>query len=291
VAGSFLLAARDAGCDARPVAPERTATFLGSGFGSLVTTAAYLRGVYQEGMAGASPTLFSESLASAPLGHAAIELDARGPSMAFTCGDVSMIAAVDEAWRAIRGGRIDRAICGAFELMPPVLVSLLARLGARTDRPIHIGEGAAAIVLEDEATARASGARSYATILGAGLAGDPRARPTGWSSDPAAWQAAYSLAGGHAGVPGSALGAIFRHAPPSPASARAEGRALETILARAERAEIVDVHRVVGAYAAAGGLAVAASIRAAGDRDGTTLVSAGSWGGATAALVISPGQA
>jgi len=283
----FVLASRDAECESRSVLPERVGTFLGSGFGSITTTIEYLSGLYRDGMAGASPTLFAESLASAPLGHAAIDLDARGPSMTLTCGDASMIAVLDAGWRAIRSGRIDRAICATYEVMPPMLVALLARLAAVEDREVHIGEGAAAIVLESDEVARASGARIYAELTGVGQAADPRARPTDWSHDAGAWSAARDRALRHAGRPELRVDACFRHGPPSARAARAEGRSIEEFLGVRGRAEVLGVHHVFGSYAAAGGLSiVAAALRASG-REGLAVVSAGSWGGATGAAVIS----
>jgi len=285
VTAAFLLASRHAACGGRPTAPERTGTFLGTGFGSLATTAEYLRGLYQDGMAGASPTLFSESLASAPVGHAAIDLDARGPSMALAGGDASMIGALDEAVRSIGAGRVDRAIAGGLDLMPPILVGLLARLAIPSDVEMHVGEGAAALVLESEDFARATEADVLAEVRGVALSGDPKARPTDWSHDPEAWSRAMELA--LATSPGEKLASVYRHGPPSPGAARAEGRALEMILARRGRAEVHDVHRVVGSLAAAGGFNLAAAVLAASRGDGIALVSAGSWGGATGAAVIS----
>jgi len=293
VTASCLAAAADAGVAARPYPPERTGTFLGSAFGSLSVTCDYLRGILEDGMAAASPALFAESLASAPLGHAAMALDARGPSFGFTAGDLSMIAALDEGRRAIGSGAIDRAYVSAFELMPDILVEILSRLAARGGRPVRAGEGVATLVLEAEETARETGASVRARISGMALAGDPAASPTDWSRDPAAWEATCSRAlarasGGEGSLP--PLAAIVTQSPPSPAS-RAEAAALERILAPRGRAEIVDVHRVVGSFAGAGGIAMAAAIVLAGRRGGDVLVSAGSWGGATGAAVISPSGA
>ncbi|MBI3447444.1 MAG: hypothetical protein HY049_00785 [Acidobacteria bacterium] len=293
VTASFLAAAADAGCAARPVPPERTGTFLGSAFGSLSVTCDYLRGILQDGMAAASPALFAESLASAPLGHATMALDARGPSFGFTSGDVSMIAALDEARRAIESGRIDRAYVAAFELMPDVLIELFSRLAVRGGRPLHAGEGVATLVLEGEETARETGAKVRGAVSGTALAGDPAASPTDWSHDPRAWGAPCDRALAQAAAAEGSLpplAAIVIQAPPSPA-ARAERSALDGILTARGRAEIVDVHRVVGDFAGAGGIAIAAAVILARRRGGHVLVSAGSWGGATGAAVISPSGA
>jgi len=309
-----LLAWRAARAAERPLAPERTGTFLGSGFGCLATTAEYLGGIFRDGMAGASPALFAESLPSAPLGHAAIALDARGPSMAFAGGDASVMPALAEASRAIRHGRIDRAVCGAFELMPEDLLRILARLAARSGRVPHVGEGAVALVLEDLDQAVASGARILAEVLAVALSGDPAARPTGWSEDPRAWADAHAKVLRRLDPEAPPPRAVFLHAPPSRGAGRAEATAVAGLAAverRAPRAqeppdpgldpsaartayrgvdpmEPVDVHRVFGSYAAAGGLTVVAAALQAAHASAPALVSAGAWGGLTAAAVIGP---
>ncbi len=347
---AFLAAVRDSGAADRPVPPERVGTLLGSGFGCMATTEEYLRGLFTEGMATVSPFLFAESLASSPLGHAAIQLDARGPSLALACGDASACVAISEAWRQIRRGRIDRAVCGTFELASPSLIQVVARLAAREAGPASIGDGVAAFVLEEEQQARAAGAPVLARIVGAGAAGDPRARPTDWSHDPSVWAAAHDAAlamadrvesrdasnrqrtgastsllesevGGvtttrdrcnvtHDGSraarvrPGS-LDLIYRHDPPSSRGAEAERRAIERLLAERgatrkeglaidragderERVRSARVHHVFGSYAAAGGLSIVAALLACRESPGAVLVSAGSWGGSTSALVMEP---
>lgn len=313
VCTAFMEANRDSGAPGRPLQADRVGTYLGSGFGCTRTTENYLRGIFTEGMATASPFLFSESLASSPLGHAAIHLDARGPSIALAGGDAAAVAAVAEGWREIRRGRIDRAICGGFELAGPTLIEVLARLMEHGAHPGSIGDGVAAFVLEEEKQARAGGAPLLARIVGAGAAGDPRARRTDWSHDPAAWAAAHDAAMAHAGraaalaPPGGGappvqvgraapatqrgssvtrIGCVYRHDPPSHGAAEAERRSIERLQVERGVERTEGVHGVFGSYAAAGGLSIAAAILACDEAGGPVLVSAGSWGGATAAIVI-----
>jgi len=333
VCAAFIAANRGSGAPGRPVPAERVGTYLGSGFGCTRTTEDYLRGLFTEGMATVSPFLFAESLASSPLGHAAIHLDARGPSIALAGGDAAAVAAVAEGWRAIRRGRIDRAICGGFELAGPTLIEVLARLMEHGSPSSFIGDGVAAFVLEEEEQARAGGAPLLARIVGAGAAGDPRAPRTDWSHDPAAWAAAHDAALAHAsrdatlaqtwsavparagrdttlsdaGAPAtpsgfrnshdplsraggaaSRLQCVFRHDPPSPAAAEAERRSIERLQAERGASRTEGVHGIFGSYAAAGGLSIAAAILACEESGGLVLVSAGSWGGSTSALVLEP---
>lgn len=274
-------AMRDARASSRPLPPERLGTYFGSGFGSLQTTVEYLTGIFREGMAAASPGLFAEALASAPAGHVAIALDARGPSQAFSAGDASAFVALGEARRSIAKGRIDRAVVTGFETMPPILVGLLTRVAARSAAPLFLGEGGAAIVLEEHEQAIASGAPILAEILGVATAGDPAARPQRWSADPDVWEIPMRRVAGAE----PAIRAMARQAPPDPEGARAERAALERI-AGGKPLEIVEAAPIFGGYAGAGSLSIVAAILSASKTGGACLASAGSWGGLTAAALF-----
>lgn len=286
---AYLMACRDAGTGDRPLPPERVGTYLGSGFGCMQTTEDYLADIFGEGMATASPFLFSESLASAPLGHAAILLDARGPSIGVACGDASAASAVGLAWREIGKGRLDRAICGSMELPSPALIHVLARLGARGRTIPSIGAGVAALVLEAGETARETGAAILARVDGTGEAADPSARATDWSHDPRAWSAALDAALAPSGDRPHPLRAIHPHEPASEGAFRAEALAVERLVAERGGVRAPGTRAVFGSFAAAGGLGVAAAILSCRSAPGRILVSSGSWGGATAALALSAG--
>lgn len=287
-----LLAWKDARASERPMPPERTGSFTGTGLGCIHTTAVYLGGVFREGMASASPQLFSESLASAPLGHTAIALDARGPSVAFQCGDTSAIAVIAAARRAILSGRIDRAICVCFEFLPPPLLPVLGRVaGKRKGATLPLfGEGVVAFVLEELQPAHSTKARVYAAIRRCGFASDPEAPLHDWSRDADAWQEAQARAIAEFPFRSVPLGreipaCVVACAPPVEAAAKAESKAIERC--RLGQKTIIKVHDVFGAHAAAGGFSiVAGALRAFRERC-DALVSAGACGGATAAVMLS----
>jgi len=288
VTSCFMMAWEAAGCAARACPPERVGTFLGSGFGSITTSAGYLRGVFKDGMAAASPFLFSESLASSPLGHAAIALDARGPSMAFSGGDSSITAAIAVACRAIAEGRILRAVCCGFESMGAELMSVLARLSVPLGDLPAFGDGAAAFVLESPGEARRSGAVVLGEVDGFAQAGDPAASPTRWSADPEAWLAPCRAALGRAQPGAPDAGIAIRHVPPEAAAAGAEEAAIAMLPGAWREPDHPPVHAIFGSHAASGGLTLAAGILAARTAGVPALVSSGSWGGATGAILIRP---
>ncbi len=282
-----LLARRDAGLAgiATGPPPERRGTFLGTGFGCIDATWDYLGDMLREGAGLANPFLFSESVANAPAGHSALELDARGPSVTFTCGDASAATAAAQAARAVGDGRIDVAYCGGVDLLVAPLLRVLAAVGA----PAFVGEGGVCLTLESLDSARARGARWYAEVAGSGLASDPRCPASDWSADPGPLARALSRAVEAAGAsePGrpSPVEIVLRHAPGRPAADAAELQAAGAI---APGVPTRATTPVVGTFAAAGGFNLAAAALAAAEGRGLTLLAASSWGGACAALALRP---
>ncbi|MGH9868678.1 MAG: beta-ketoacyl synthase N-terminal-like domain-containing protein [Candidatus Polarisedimenticolia bacterium] len=254
-------------------APERRGVFMGTGFGCIDSTWDYLLEMVRDGCGTTSPFLFSESVANAPSGHAAIELDARGPCISFTCGDASAMAAVSRAAAAIRQGRIDVAYAGGVDLMVPPLLRVLAILGLR-----FVGEGAVCLVLEDAAIARRRGAPVLAEIAGTGMTSDPTVGPVQWSRDTSC----------HLRSMRAALRAHDDERPARVARACLQG-APDTAAAVAEHdaavlacpgATLTRVSDVLGHFGASGGFSLAAAAMAACAGTGDQLVSGPSWGGA-----------
>jgi 3-oxoacyl-[acyl-carrier-protein] synthase II len=120
-----------------------------------------------------------------PASHVAIYNDLRGPNNSLTLREASSNAAVGEAFRTIARGSADVIVAGATgtRIHPMKLVHTLTQEEvaangvepARASRPFDLhragmvlGEGAAAVVLEELHSAEARGARIYAEVLGTG---------------------------------------------------------------------------------------------------------------------------
>ena len=280
-----LLARSDAGLEGEGASlpsPEMRGTFLGSGFGCTDTTWEYLEGMFRDGMAAASPFLFSESVANAPAGHSAIELDARGTCVTLTGGDASAAVAVGTAVRALKVGRLEVAYAGGLELMTKPLLHALAVLGG----PSHLGEGSACLVLETLSSAKRRDARVIAEVAGSGIASDPRASATSWSTDPETFRAAmahaWKAASRDDGAGSRHPGAVRLHACGSPASDEAEAAAAESIAPGVPR---LSATPVFGSHAAAGGFNLVAAALEAASR-GEVLLHAHAWGGSACSLVF-----
>ena len=268
--------------------PERRGMAVGTAFGGVDTTWEYVGGLLREGLPAASPFLFSESVANAPAGHASIELDTRGLSVTFTCADVSAATAVDWAARAIADGRLDVAYAGGIDLMHEPLLRLLATVGA----PEFVGEGAVCLVLESLRSARNRGARIYAEVAGSGLAADPAAGANGYGGDPLPLIAALRRARDRLeaveprGTVDRGVGRVFLQACGVPEAEAAERSAARSVC---PEARLECVSPAFGAYAAGGGMGLAAAVLELGDAPdpsprGAALVSGQAWGGGILAL-------
>ncbi|MEV5260536.1 beta-ketoacyl-[acyl-carrier-protein] synthase family protein [Streptomyces anulatus] len=188
-----LVAARqavaDAGLDPARWDGSRVGVVLGVGVGGvsvLVDNAAKLAASGPEAV---SPLLVPMMIPNAAAGEVAIALKAGGPSLAPATACASGATAVAVARDLLLGGSCDVVVAGGAEsVLTPLVVTAFARMGALSTRSgdpagasrpfaadrdgFVIGEGAAMLVLEREAGARARGGRPRALLTGAGSSTD-----------------------------------------------------------------------------------------------------------------------
>lgn len=178
-------ARHDAG-DLSGLDPSRVGVYLGCGMGG----AAALETAYRS--AGRVPPLTIPAfMPNAPAAHIAMRQQVQGPVLTYSVACASSAVAVAEAAKAVRSGEVDVALAGGSEalLVPGVMLAWQAMMtlasvptpeaAARACRPFAadrsgfvLGEGAALLVLESAAHARARGARAYAQLAGWGLSCD-----------------------------------------------------------------------------------------------------------------------
>jgi len=167
------------------VDPERVGVYWGSGMAGAHTFDATCRALYGE-QRRMRPTTVLTTMPNAAVAEIALQWGVQGPALAYACACASSAVAIGEALRAIRGGWIDVAIVGGHESMlsPGVLASwqamrVLAPVAsdaagvASACRPFSadrqgfaVGEGAAALVLESSAHARARGVQHALAVTG-----------------------------------------------------------------------------------------------------------------------------
>jgi 3-oxoacyl-[acyl-carrier-protein] synthase II len=157
----------EAGASAR-VDPQEVGVILGSAFGSVDASAAFMHRVFEKGPRFASPGEFPNLVPSSPVGHVSIYLGLRGPALATADLATSGESAVLQACELVAQGEAEVVAAGsveeASEIAERILVGLFARSQAELDMPRS--EGAAAVVLEAEEHARARGARVLARVVG-----------------------------------------------------------------------------------------------------------------------------
>ena len=167
------LALTDAGGLPPGVTPERTGLALGSAFGNFGETTGFLDRLFTRGVG--NPLVFPNLVMSAPLSYASIELGVTGPTAFVTELEVSGEGAISCGAELVADGAVDVCLAGGADELDHVLWEVLGDagvLGRGEPRPFapdadgsSPGEGAAVLVLEPLARARARGARVYARVL------------------------------------------------------------------------------------------------------------------------------
>ncbi|MER8000069.1 beta-ketoacyl-[acyl-carrier-protein] synthase family protein [Streptomyces sp. NPDC095613] len=190
-----LLAAReavaDAGLDPRSWDGTRVAVVVGTSSGGSASLAEQAVALDRRGPGATSPAGVLLTIPNMPAAEIAINMRATGPSMAPCTACSSGVTALAVARDLLTTGQCDIAVAGATEsIVFPVAMTgfarsrsaAVARPGddpARLCRPfaadrlgLVMGEGAAVMVLEREADARARGAGPRALLAGAGATTD-----------------------------------------------------------------------------------------------------------------------
>jgi len=184
VAAGQALAA--SGLDRAAPDRNRSGVYWGTGMGGAHTLEGAYKSVYGKSDFRLRPLSVVMAMNNAAGSNVAVKWGLRGPFANFSTACSSSAMAIGEAMQAIRAGRADVMIAGGSEalLTPTVLAAWQAlRTLAPADvtdagascRPFDkrraglvLGEGAAALVLEEESHARARGARILAFITGYG---------------------------------------------------------------------------------------------------------------------------
>ncbi len=181
------LAVKDAGAGpGLGLDPERIGVFVGCGMGG----AAALELAYRSSNGRVPPLTIPAFMPNAAAAHVAMRQQAQGPVLTYSVACASSAVAMTEAAKAVARDEVDLAIVGGTEalLVPGVVLAWQAMQtlaafapgeAATACRPFAadrsgfvLGEGAAFMVLESPARARARGARVYAELAGWGVSCD-----------------------------------------------------------------------------------------------------------------------
>ena len=166
------------------LAPDRIAVYFGSGIGGLNTVSAEVEKLGKRGPGRVSPFCVPMMIPNMAAGMIAIRYNCQGAAMPSVTACASGSNAIGEALRVIRHGYADAVITGGAEAsIVPVGVAGFINMQAlsvaanpdEASLPFDsrrggfvIGEGAAALVLEEYEHAVARGAKIYGEICGYG---------------------------------------------------------------------------------------------------------------------------
>jgi len=166
------------------IEPSRFGVYFGSGIGGLGTISDEIAKLQEKGPRRVSPHFIPMMIANLAGGHAAIRYQAKGSCLPVTTACATSTNAIGEAVRAIRHGYLDAVIAGGSEAsIEPVGLAGFSNMTALTqceDKNMAsipfdkrrsgfvMGEGAAALILEEYEHAKARGAKIYCEVVGYG---------------------------------------------------------------------------------------------------------------------------
>lgn len=176
-------AAADSGI-AGEISPQRLGVYFGSGIGG---ASAFLHGaktLLERGSSRVSPYFIPMVISNMAAGAIAIRTGAKGPCLPVVTACATSSHAIGEAFRAIGHGYADAVLAGGAEAgIDPLIMAGFTNCGAlslqsdpnlaclpfdRRRDGFVMGEGAAALLLEEREHACARGAAVYAEIVGYG---------------------------------------------------------------------------------------------------------------------------
>jgi hypothetical protein len=149
MAVAAALQAMPAGADTRDLA-----VVFGTGYGGLAATVDFLEGLATRGAEFGSPIAFQQSVHHSPAGQISILLGAHGPALTTSARELSGETALGVATTLLETGRASQVLVVAADEWTPALEAGHRAFGTASEegaadspRSVHLGEGAAALLL------------------------------------------------------------------------------------------------------------------------------------------------
>ncbi len=179
---------KDSGLDKEKENMERVGVVIGSGIGGIETIENESKKCYEKGPDRVSPMYIPMSILNMATGNVAIDLGARGESIALVTACATGTHSIGESYRMVKHGYQDVVIAGGTESsITPLSVAGFMNIKAlskaedktRASIPFDkersgfiMGEGAAVLILEELEHAKKRNAKIYAEIVGYGATSD-----------------------------------------------------------------------------------------------------------------------
>jgi 3-oxoacyl-[acyl-carrier-protein] synthase II len=173
---------------APPYQPQDVAVIFGTGAGSAQNLFTLCASFTQKGIRGVRPTTVPRCMLNSLTAQISIRFRLTGPNYVVVCACASASAAIGAAYRMIRDGHADKALCGGTDsLFDPAIFAAWNNLGVMSRNPnpekacrpfdsardgFIMGEGAGALLLESLESATQRNAKIRAEILGYGETSD-----------------------------------------------------------------------------------------------------------------------
>jgi 3-oxoacyl-[acyl-carrier-protein] synthase II len=254
------------------------------------------KGVLQQGITGANPSMFANTVVNAAAGHVAMLHRYRGYTATIANGGTSSVLALQLAARVIARGAADRIMVVVADEFPEQALATQAGLpgyarsaevvpGGRTG--MVLSEGAAAILLESEECAAARGADVLASVRGFGASGESVGIGR-IGRDGEAWARALRAAMSEAGTAPDEVDTVVSAASGYSLVDTAQARALD--LAGLAGRPVTAPKALLGeTYGSAGALGLVAALGGAAPQ-GRLLLSSFAYGGSYAAALFDAGH-
>jgi 3-oxoacyl-[acyl-carrier-protein] synthase II len=230
---------------------KRVGVLIGTGTGGLQTFEENCRALFEKGPSRVSPFFVPMYMPNVAAALISMRYRAKGPNYCTVSACASSAHSVGDALELIRHDQADVMIAGGAEAaITPLAVASFANMKAlseRNDNPATasrpfdkdrdgfvMGDGAAALVLEEWEHARRRGAKIYAEVVGYGMTADAH-HITAPAPDGSGAQEAMRLAMQNGGVRMQEVGYINAHGTSTPHGDAAETAAVKAVFGEQAR--------------------------------------------------------
>jgi len=253
---AFLEALGDTGLPPDEIAACAPIVSLGTTLGGMISGERYHKTYMRQGPSRAMPSLVADHLAHCQPLHVMEEYSLPGVPVVFSDACASGANAVGHAFRSVRSGEVDMAVCGGYDSLCEfvfagfhslqALTPGLCRPFDRTRDGMVLGEGAGVMFLEAWDRAGARGARILGELIGYGESTDAfhMTRP-----DPEAAGAISAMrsALADAGVEPDAVGYVNAHGTGTPFNDAMEASAILALFGeRGGRVPVSSIKPMIG---------------------------------------------
>src|SRR5881394_1808225 len=249
--GAAIQAVRDSCIETSPLDLKRIGVIIGSGTGGIATFEENMRTFIEKGASRVSPFFVPMFMANVASAIVSMRFGFQGPCYCTVSACASSGHALGDAFDLIRENKADVIVAGGSEaaITPLALASFanMKALSERNDDPATasrpfdkdrdgfvMGDGAAALVLEEWEHARQRGAKIYAEVVGYGMTADAY-HITAPAPDGSGAQEAMRLAMKHGAIRMQEVGYVNAHGTSTPHGDAAETAAVKTVFGEQAR--------------------------------------------------------